>query len=114
MNQLIFNKEPLVLVNHMDSYFKQHTPDCMLLSGDNHEIPVHKEILYQTKYLQSMINCAGFDAYSGTYLIEIMLPTLTKEDLTMVIEDKATRPKDGSNEASWPTLLTLRVNTSKN
>ena len=86
MNQLIFNKEPLVLVNHMDSYFKQHTPDCMLLSGDNHEIPVHKEILYQTKYLQSMINCAGFDAYSGTYLIEIMLPTLTKEDLEVIVE----------------------------
>ena len=42
MSCVLYNTDPLILVNGMDSYFK-HTPaDCSLFSEDNHEFLIHK------------------------------------------------------------------------
>ena len=43
--------DPIVLVKCMDEYFKTKTPDCSLYSEDGYEIPVHCEVLYQTKWV---------------------------------------------------------------
>ena len=43
--------DPLVLVKFMDVYFKTKPPDCSLYSEDGHEILVHSEVLYQTKWV---------------------------------------------------------------
>ena len=43
--------DPMVLVECMDEYFKKKTPDCSLYSEDGYEIPVHREVLYQTKWV---------------------------------------------------------------
>ena len=43
--------DPMVLVKYMDIYFKTKTPDCSLYSEDGYEIPVHREVLYQTKWV---------------------------------------------------------------
>ena len=43
--------DPMVLVKCMDEYFKTKTPDCSLYSEDGYEIPVHREVLYQTKWV---------------------------------------------------------------
>ena len=43
--------DPLVLVKFMDVYFKTKTPDCSLYSEEGHEILVHSEVLYQTKWV---------------------------------------------------------------
>ena len=52
MGTILYNKEPLALVNSMESYFKERPPDCSLFSQDNFGIPVHKEVLYQTPFLR--------------------------------------------------------------
>jgi hypothetical protein len=43
--------DPMVLVKYMDEYFNTKTPDCSFYSEDGHEIPVHCEVLYQTKWV---------------------------------------------------------------
>ena len=43
--------DPMVLVKYMYIYFNTKTPDCSLYSEDGYEIPVHKEVLYQTKWV---------------------------------------------------------------
>ena len=43
--------DPMVLVKYMDEYFNTKTPDCSFYSEDGHEIPVHREVLYQTKWV---------------------------------------------------------------
>ena len=43
--------DPMVLVKYMDIYFKTKTPDCSLYSEEGHEILVHCEVLYQTKWV---------------------------------------------------------------
>ena len=49
MGIAVYNKEPLVLINAMESYFKSTPPDCSLFSDDNYGILIHKELMYQTK-----------------------------------------------------------------
>ena len=43
--------DPMVLVKYMDIYFKTKTPDCSLYSEEGHEILIHSEVLYQTKWV---------------------------------------------------------------
>ena len=43
-----FNKDPLALAKNIEIYLNLKPPDCSLFSKDFEEIPVHKEILYQT------------------------------------------------------------------
>ena len=43
--------DPMVLVKYMDEYFNTKTPDCSFYSEDGHEIPVHCEVLYKTKWV---------------------------------------------------------------
>ena len=38
MGSILYIKDPMILINGMDQYFKQSTPDCVLFSQDNHNI----------------------------------------------------------------------------
>ena len=80
MDCVVHSKEPLVLVRNMDSYFLSTAPDCSLFSQDNYEIQIHKELLYQTKYLREMIKNVGIDSKID------MICELTKEELETVVE----------------------------
>ena len=84
MDCVLFSKEPLALVNNMDSYFKETNPDCSLFSQDNCEIPIHKELLYQTKFMRSMIKSLNMDSCLSK--IEIMCPSLTKDELEIIVK----------------------------
>ena len=81
MNYVVYSKEPMVLINNMDSYFNQTPPDCSLFSQDNHEIPIHKELLYQTKFTQEIIRSVGIDLK-----IEVICPFLSKEELETMVD----------------------------
>ena len=81
MTCLFYNKDPLAIVNNMGSYFKQVPPDCTLFSEDGFEIPVHKELLYQTRFLRRMLKSANMDNFK----IEIMIPSISKEELKSMI-----------------------------
>ena len=70
-----YNKDPLATVNHMDSYFKKILPDCSLFSEDGFEIPVHKEVLYQTEFMRQMLKSVNMDYCK----IEILCQTILKE-----------------------------------
>ena len=58
---ILSNQEPMALTKYMERYFKDTTPDIHLFSQDNFEIPIHKELFYQTRLMRSMIKSANFD-----------------------------------------------------
>merc|ERR1711899_570495 len=66
----------------MDSYFKQNPPDCSLISEDNFEFPVHKEVLYQTSFLRTVLKSVDDDSYK----IKIICSFLEKEKLGIIVE----------------------------
>ena len=73
----------MTFVNNIESYFKDTPPDCSLISQDNYEIPIHKELLYQTKYMQEMCKSVEMDpCYSK---IEIICPSLVKEEIDIIV-----------------------------
>lgn len=76
------NRDPFILVENMGSYFKHTLPDCSLFSEDNFEVSIHKEILYQTKFMQSMIKSADHDGFNSKFTI--MCQT-SKQDLERII-----------------------------
>ena len=78
---VLHSKEPLLLFDNMDSYFLSTPPDCSLFSQDNHEIQIHKELLYQTKFTRKMINSVGLD-----FNIEVICPSLSKDELEIVVD----------------------------
>ena len=80
MDCLLHNKDPMSLVENMDSYFKNTPPDCSLFSKENHKILVHKELLYQTKVMREMIKNVGIDSK-----IEVICTSLSKEELEIII-----------------------------
>ena len=84
MATLLYNTEPLILVTSMESYFKERPPDCSLFSGDNFEISVHKEVLYQTPFLRRMIKSFNMDSCCSK--IEILCPSMKKEELVAIVQ----------------------------
>ena len=82
MTTVIFNKDPLVVVKNMDSYFKQIPPDCSLFCEDGSELSIHKELLYQTRFLRRMLKSANMDNNK----IEIMCPFVAKRELEIIVK----------------------------
>ena len=78
---ILHSKEPLVLFDNMDSYFLSTPPDCSLFSQDNHEIQIHKELLYQTKFMREMISGIGIDSN-----IDVICPSVSKEELEIIVQ----------------------------
>ena len=84
MGVTVYNKEPFALIDHMDSYFKEKPPDCCMVSQEGHEIQIHKELLYQTKFMQMMVKSANLDCCNCK--VEIMCPSLCKQELEIVVQ----------------------------
>ena len=61
MTIVLSNQEPMALTKYMETYFKDTPPDIHLFSQDNFEIPIHKELFYQTRLMRSMIKSANFE-----------------------------------------------------
>ena len=80
MTCVVVSKTPLALVKNMESYFNQNPPDCSLFSQDNFEFPVHKEVLFQTRYLFEMIK------NSCCCKIEILCQSVSKEMLQIMVD----------------------------
>ena len=81
MSCILYAKEPMVLINNMDTYFKNTPPDCTLFSKNNDEIWVHKELLFQTKYMRDMLKSVITDSK-----IEVICPSLTTEELKTIVD----------------------------
>ena len=77
-----FSRDPLALAKNIDSYLKLKPPDCSLFSGDNYEVPFHKELFYQTKFMQEIVKSLDCCCCK----IEIMCPSLTKQDLEIMVQ----------------------------
>lgn len=101
-------KEPLALVTNMDSYFQVTPPDCSLYSQDKFEFPVHKEVLYQTKVMCDMIKSTNVKDYSIDYSkIEIICPSLTKEDLQVIVNFLYTGKIYGLNQDKFDQISSI-------
>ena len=81
---VLYNKEQISLASYMIKYFKQRPPDCTLFSEDNCKILIHKELLYQTEYMRSMIKSATIGCCCSQ--IEIMCPSLTINELEIIVQ----------------------------
>ena len=81
MDHKVFNKDSKVLVNTMESYFKSMPPDCSLYSHENYGILIHKELMYQTKFMREMIGSVGIDSK-----IEVFCPSVSKKELEMIVD----------------------------
>ena len=49
---------------YIESYFKKKETDCIVYSNNGVEFNIHKEVLYQTKFMQNILlsayhNCCG-------------------------------------------------------
>ena len=82
MSSTFYNKDPMAVVDNMDSYFKKVPPDCTIYSEDGFEFPIHKELLFQTKLLRHIIKQANRDCCK----IEIMCPSLSREELEIIVK----------------------------
>ena len=82
---VFYNKEPMVLINNMDSYFKEKPPDCSLFSDNNFEFPIHKELFFQTKVMCEMIENVNY-LESCCSKIEILCPSLAQKDLERIVK----------------------------
>ena len=78
---LLYNKEPQLMVDNMEIYFRERPPDCSLFTGGNFEIRVHKEVFYQTPYLQEMIKTSSIDSK-----IDIMCPDLSLQEVEIIVQ----------------------------
>ena len=81
MNCVLYNQEPFALVQNMRSYFKSNPPDCKIISQDNFELMIHKELLYQTKFLCEMVRSVDIENSN----IDILCPDLTKQEIQILI-----------------------------
>ena len=77
---VLHSKEPMVLVDNMDSYFLSTPPDCSLYSQENDEVLIHKELLYQTNFAREMVKSVGIDSK-----IEVIFPSLSKDELEIIV-----------------------------
>ena len=81
MNCVLYNQEPFALVQNMRSYFKCNPPDCRIISQDNSVLMIHKELLYQTKFLCEMVKSIDIESSN----IDILCPDLTKQEIQILI-----------------------------
>ena len=81
MDHKMYSKDPMALVNTMESYFKSTPPDCNLYSQDNYGVLIHKELLYQTKFMRDMVESVSPDSK-----IEIICHSLSKEEVEEIVE----------------------------
>ena len=77
----LHSKEPMALTNNMESYFKTIPPDCSLFSEGDHEFQIHKELLYQTRYMREMVKSVSSDSR-----IKVFCPSLAKEELKTIVD----------------------------
>ena len=76
----LINKETFDIVDYIKSDIKLRPPDCSLFSEDGFEIPIHKEVLYQTKFLREIVKSMDCCCCK----VELFFPTLAKEDLEVM------------------------------
>ena len=77
----LVNKDNFDIVNYIESDIKLQPPDCSLFSEEGFEIPIHKEVLYQTKFMREMLKSMDCCCCK----VELFFPTLAKEDLEVMV-----------------------------
>ena len=80
MGSVFYNEEPLATAQFLDSYLMQKPPDCSFFTEDGYEIPVHKELLCQTRLMCDIVR------NSDCCKIEIIFSSLLKEELGLMVE----------------------------
>jgi len=84
MGCTFYNEEPMVLIDNMESYFKQKPPDCSIFSDNNCEFPIHKEVLLQTKFMCQMIENVILESCCSK--IEVLCSSVNQKDLEIIVK----------------------------
>ena len=74
---------PALLEYHCNLPQSVTTPRILTLlySKDNYQILIHKELLYQTKFMREMISGIGIDSN-----IDVICPSVSKEELEIIVQ----------------------------
>ena len=81
MDHKVYNKDPMTLANALESYFIDTPPDCTLYSQDNYGILIHKELLYQTKFMRDMVKSVSTNSN-----IDVICHLLSTEELEVIVD----------------------------
>ena len=73
----------MALINYMETYFKNTTPDITLISEENFKINVHKEMFYQTHLMRTMIKSTDSDYCCSKVSVICSIP---KEELKLIVQ----------------------------
>ena len=82
MNITLHADQPFKIVSYTKSHFKVQSPDCSFFTEDGNVIPVHKDILFQTKFMRDLFK--SFDNFC--YKMEIIFPSVSIEELDLMVE----------------------------
>ena len=72
-----------ILVDNMNSYFKDQPPNSSIFSEDNCEFQIHNEILYQTPFMREMVKSVNRDCTD--LQIAIFCPLVSKDELKIIV-----------------------------
>ena len=78
MGPSFYNENPNIVVDYMDSYFRQKETDCSLYSEDGIEYPIHKVSTYLLELRSAM---------SYTYILPSTVSTLFYLDYIFVLQE---------------------------
>ena len=82
MDSIFFNENPMAIAEYMDTYLKLNPPDCNFFSEDGYKLPVHKELLYQSKAMRDIVK--NFDCCCTN--IDIIFSTIKKNQLELMVQ----------------------------
>ena len=75
-------KNSQAVYDHMKSYMKLNPPDCSFFTENGEEIPIHKELLFQTDFMHNILKSCECCCSK----IEIIFPFIPIEELDLMIE----------------------------
>jgi len=71
-------------MENMESYLRQKMPDCCLYSDDGYKFMIHKEVLFQTKFMRTIL--AATENHCLHDDIEILCPSISRENLQFLVQ----------------------------
>ena len=83
MGSTLYKNDSNIIIEYMKSYLKSKPPDCTLFSKDGFEIPVHKELIYQTKLIPQIIKSGTACCCSN---IDIIFSSIDKKQLEVMVQ----------------------------
>ena len=82
MDFVFHTNDSMAIADYLKSYTELKQPDCSFYTEHGEEIPIHKELLFQTDFMHNILKSC--ECYCSK--IEIIFPSIPIEELDLMIE----------------------------